>query len=86
MLVLTRKPGESIRLGDGIIVKVLESSSGQVKLGISAPESMPIHREEIYERIKAENLAAAEAAEKVDQIVTAMSDEMRSLSSGNNDD
>ncbi len=85
MLVLTRKPGESIRLGDGIIVKVLESSSGQVKLGISAPDSMPIHREEIYERIKAENLAAAGTAESVDQIVTAMSDEIRSLSPGKND-
>ena len=86
MLVLTRKPGESIRLGDGIIIKVLESSSGQVKLGISAPESVPIHREEIYERIKAENLAAAEAAETVDQIVTAMSDEIRSLSPGKSDE
>ncbi|MEE9464413.1 MAG: carbon storage regulator CsrA, partial [Candidatus Neomarinimicrobiota bacterium] len=48
MLVLTRKSGESIRIGDGIIVTVLEQSGGQVKVGITAPPHVPIHREEIY--------------------------------------
>ena len=85
MLVLTRKPGQSIRIGDGIIIKVLESGSGQVKLGISAPDSMAIHREEIYERIRTENLAAAEAAGAVDKAMQAMPDEIRSLSADNGD-
>ena len=86
MLVLTRKPGESIRIGDGIIVKVLESGSGQVKLGISAPNSMPIHREEVYERIRAENLSAVEAAESVDKMITSMPEEIRSLTPGKRDE
>lgn len=60
MLVLTRKNGESIRIGDGIIITILEQTSGQVKLGITAPAAVPIHREEIYIKIRAENLAAAQ--------------------------
>jgi len=60
VLVLTRKSGESIRIGDGIIVTVLEQSGGQVKVGITAPPQVPIHREEIYLKIRAENLAAAQ--------------------------
>ncbi|MCH8326929.1 MAG: carbon storage regulator CsrA [Candidatus Marinimicrobia bacterium] len=85
MLVLTRKPGESIRIGDGIIVKVLESGTGQVKLGISAPDSMPIHREEIYERIRAENLSAADAAESVDDMISSMPEEIKSLTPNKRD-
>ncbi len=60
MLVLTRKNGESIRIGDGIIITILEQASGQVKVGITAPVTVPIHREEIYLKIRAENLAAAQ--------------------------
>ncbi len=62
MLVLTRKSGESIRIGDGIIVTVLDQAGGQVKVGITAPPQVPIHREEIYLKIKAENLAAAQGS------------------------
>ncbi len=62
MLVLTRKNGESIRIGDGIIVTVLDQSGGQVKVGITAPPQVPIHREEIYLKIKAENLAAVQGS------------------------
>ncbi|MCF7885856.1 MAG: carbon storage regulator CsrA [Candidatus Marinimicrobia bacterium] len=58
MLVLTRKCDESIRIGNNIIVKVLESSSGHVKLGIEAPRKIPVHREEIYQRIQEENKAS----------------------------
>ena len=65
MLVLTRKNGESIRIGDGIIIKVLEHSSTQVRIGITAPQDVPIHREEIYSKIQAENRAAAEAGENM---------------------
>lgn len=59
MLVLTRKLGESIRIGDDIVVKVVELDSRHVKLGIEAPRSVSVNREEIYERIQKENLAAS---------------------------
>jgi len=55
MLVLTRKPDECIRIGKKIKIKVLESSSSTVKLGIDAPEKIPVHREEIYKKIQREN-------------------------------
>lgn len=58
MLVLTRKSKESIRIGNKIIISVLECSSGHVKLGIKAPREIPVHREEIYNIIQAENRAA----------------------------
>jgi len=59
MLVLTRKLGESIRIGDDIIVKVVDLDSRHVKLGIEAPRNVAVNREEIYERIQNENKAAA---------------------------
>jgi len=62
MLVLTRKIGESIRIGDNITVKIVELDSRQVKLGIEAPKSISVNREEIYKRIQAENKAASSAA------------------------
>ncbi len=58
MLVLTRKLGEMIRIGDQIKVTVLEVRSGQVKLGIDAPTEIKVHREEVYARIQAENRRA----------------------------
>ena len=60
MLVLTRKLGESIRIGDDIIVKVVELDSRHVKLGIEAPKSVSVNRQEIYDRIQKENQAASE--------------------------
>ncbi|RLB95571.1 MAG: carbon storage regulator [Deltaproteobacteria bacterium] len=59
MLVLTRKSGEKITIGDDIVVTVLEIKGSQVKLGIEAPNGVSIHRSEIYERIQEENLLAA---------------------------
>lgn len=52
MLILTRKVGEIIMIGDDIVVKVLGVRSGQVKIGIEAPRELPVHRHEIFERIK----------------------------------
>ena len=52
MLILTRKVGEIIMIGDDIVVKVLGVRSGQVKIGIEAPRELPVHRQEIFERIK----------------------------------
>lgn len=61
MLVLTRKPGQSIIIGEGIVVTVLDVKGDQVRLGINAPRDLPVHREEVYAMIKAENIAAARA-------------------------
>ena len=58
MLVLTRKRGESIRIGDGIIIKVLENSGKQVKIGVSVAREVPVYREEIYEKIQLDNKKA----------------------------
>ncbi len=60
MLVLTRKLGESIRVNDNISITVMEIDGRSVKLAIDAPRSVPIHREEIYQKIQAENQKAAE--------------------------
>ena len=53
MLILTRRPGEVIRIGDDISITVLSVNGQQVRLGIDAPESVQVHREEIYQRIQA---------------------------------
>ncbi len=55
MLILTRKIGEIIMIGEDIAVKVLGVRGGQVKIGIEAPRGLPVHRHEIFERIKSEN-------------------------------
>lgn len=62
MLVLGRRPGENIRIGDDIKVIVLEVRGGQIKLGIEAPLTVSVHREEIYERIQRQNRRAAHIA------------------------
>ncbi|MCR8923451.1 carbon storage regulator CsrA [Dasania sp. GY-MA-18] len=51
MLVLTRRVGETLIIGDDVKVTVLASKSNQVRIGITAPKSVEVHREEIYERI-----------------------------------
>ena len=59
MLILTRKFGENIRIGDKIKIIILDVKGGQVKLGIDAPPNVAVHREEIYERIREENRRAS---------------------------
>ena len=54
MLILTRKPGETIRINDDISITVLGVSGQQVHLGITAPAEVEVHREEIFLRIQAE--------------------------------
>jgi carbon storage regulator len=61
MLVLTRKPGEQIMIGEGIVITVLEGRGDGVRIGIEAPRGVPIQRREVIEAIAAANLAAAEA-------------------------
>jgi carbon storage regulator len=62
MLVLTRKSGEAINLGDDITVTVLEIRGNQVRLGIQAPLNIIIQRKELYDKIKAENLISSESS------------------------
>lgn len=61
MLIITRRPGEKIVLGDDIVVTVMEISGQTVRVGIDAPKALPVYREEIWEAVKAENEAAASA-------------------------
>jgi carbon storage regulator len=59
MLILTRKLGEKINIGDDVTVTLLEIKGAQVKLGIDAPKRIGIHRTEIYEKIREENLRSS---------------------------
>lgn len=59
MLILTRRAGESITIGDDIVVTVVEVSGSQVRVGISAPREVRVLREEIQKQIQEENRAAA---------------------------
>ena len=55
MLILTRKPGESIQIGDNIKITVLDDKHNQVKIGIDAPDDVEIWRDEIYDEIQETN-------------------------------
>lgn len=57
MLILTRRKGESIMIGDDIVVTVLAENRGQIRLGIAAPPRVTVNREEVHDRIKAEKRA-----------------------------
>lgn len=54
MLILTRRPGESIVIGDEIVFKILGVKGNQVRTGTRAPKNVAVHREEIYERMRRE--------------------------------
>jgi carbon storage regulator len=55
MLVLTRRAGESLKIAEVVTVTVLNVKGNQVRLGVSAPKHVPVHREEVYERIRAKS-------------------------------
>ncbi len=62
MLALSRKANESIIIGNDIEVTILEVKGEQVKIGINAPKSIPVYREEVYQQIKESNKEAASDA------------------------
>lgn len=59
MLVLSRKPGESVTIGDEVRITVLSISGKQVRIGIEAPSDIAVHREEIYKKIASEQKTEA---------------------------
>jgi len=64
MLILTRRVGETLMIGDEVTVTVLGVKGNQVRIGVNAPRDVTVHREEIYERIKQEQLDQQAAAEE----------------------
>jgi carbon storage regulator len=69
MLVVTRKLNEGIVIGDGVEVRVLRTGRDGVRLGISAPPHVPVHRREVYDLIRAANTSAAESSSELSGLV-----------------
>ena len=69
MLVLTRKSGEGLWIGDDIRIRVLEVRDGQVRIGVDAPEEKGIYRDELYDRIRKLNIQASRSkSEDIDSL------------------
>jgi carbon storage regulator len=62
MLILSRRIGETIMIGNNIEVSILEVRNGQVRVGVQAPAEVPVHREEVFERIQQEQRKAQRVA------------------------
>jgi len=71
MLVLTRKKGQTIRIGDDIEITIVATANDQVKIGIQAPKNVEILRQELFEEIQAENKAATAS---VDNLLSSIKD------------
>ena len=70
MLVLTRRAGESVMIGDDVVITVLEARGDVIRLGINAPKDVRVHREEVYRELQAANRAAASPADAVVEELT----------------
>lgn len=64
MLILTRRAGETITIGDDVTVKVLNISGNQVRLGITAPSNVAVHREEIFNKVQAGKSAVSKVVDE----------------------
>jgi carbon storage regulator len=64
MLVLSRQRDESIIIGDNVVVTIVDIRGDKVRLGIQAPQEIPVHRREVYEAIQRENLQASQLDRK----------------------
>ncbi len=69
MLVFTRKRGQSVTIGDGIEIRVLSVGRDGVRLGVTAPPDVAVHRREIYDQIRAANASAAAGPSQVNRLV-----------------
>jgi carbon storage regulator len=78
MLVLTRKPGQSIMIGDGVEVQVLSVAGEKVRLGITAPRDVSIFRNEVYDRIESES-ASSGGEEEESETNAAVADALQKL-------
>lgn len=72
MLILTRKIGQAIKIGDKVKVTIVDMKGNQVKIGIDAPRDIPVHREEIYNLIQEENKRAAAQSPKALKSITSL--------------
>ncbi|MDT4994165.1 MAG: carbon storage regulator [Actinoplanes sp.] len=72
MLVLTRRAGESVMIGDDIVITVLEARGDVIRLGIQAPRDVQVHREEVYKELQAVNREAASPTDDAVAAVTKM--------------
>ncbi|WP_028471318.1 carbon storage regulator CsrA [Neptunomonas japonica] len=68
MLILTRRVGETLMVGDEVTVTVLGTKGNQVRIGVNAPKDVAVHREEIYERIQAEKNTESKAGPDGDNL------------------
>ncbi len=81
MLVLSRKNGQKIMIGDNIEIVIIESGNNNVKIGIEAPKEIPVFREEIWREIKEANLRAKQTEfDALDELTNIMSIEKKSMS------
>jgi carbon storage regulator len=80
MLVLTRKPGQSIMIGDGVEVQVLSVAGEKVRLGITAPRDVSIYRNEVYDRIESEQGGSGRGDEDDGETNAAVADALEKLS------
>jgi carbon storage regulator len=79
MLVLTRKPGQSIMIGDGVEVQVLSVAGEKVRLGITAPRDVSIFRNEVYDRIRIESESGSGGDEEDDDANAAVANALQRL-------